>query len=210
MSVEAATYIAQLDPTNPPGGGPKSEGDDHLRLLKATLKATFPNIGAAAVSATTTELNGVVGLTSPVQAQLDGKAPLASPALTGLPTAPTAAGGIGSTQLATTAFVQAAVAAVNATTGLARSTNAAASFIVGAGQIVAATNTGAVAVTFPAAPTVGTGAGVHFENGRIDNTVDLGANGIKGPNGNVVTGVVTVDQVGPVLWFWYGDYWRAA
>jgi len=39
------------------------------------------------------------------------KAPLASPAFTGTPTAPTAAGGTNNTQIATTAFVQAAIAA---------------------------------------------------------------------------------------------------
>jgi len=43
---------------------------------------------------------------------LAAKAPLASPALTGTPTAPTATAGTSSTQLATTAFVAAAVAAV--------------------------------------------------------------------------------------------------
>lgn len=43
---------------------------------------------------------------------LTAKAPLASPALTGTPTAPTATAGTSSTQLATTAFVAAAVAAV--------------------------------------------------------------------------------------------------
>jgi len=42
---------------------------------------------------------------------LGQKAPLASPALTGAPTAPTAAAGTSTTQLATTAFVQAAIAA---------------------------------------------------------------------------------------------------
>ena len=41
---------------------------------------------------------------------LDLKAPLASPALTGVPTAPTAAAGTSSTQLATTAFVNAEIA----------------------------------------------------------------------------------------------------
>jgi len=40
------------------------------------------------------------------------KAPLASPALTGTPTAPTAAGGTNTTQLANTAFVQTALAAL--------------------------------------------------------------------------------------------------
>ncbi|MGF0334526.1 phage tail protein [Ectopseudomonas toyotomiensis] len=40
------------------------------------------------------------------------RAPLASPALTGVPTAPTAAAGTNTTQLATTGFVQAAIAAI--------------------------------------------------------------------------------------------------
>ena len=46
-----------------------------------------------------TDLNTALGL----------KAPLASPALTGTPTAPTAAQGTNTTQIATTAFVQANV-----------------------------------------------------------------------------------------------------
>lgn len=43
-----------------------------------------------------------------LQSSLDAKAPLASPALTGTPSAPTAAAGTSTTQLATTAFVQTA------------------------------------------------------------------------------------------------------
>lgn len=46
------------------------------------------------------------------QTALDLKAPLASPALSGTPTAPTAAPGTNTTQLSTTAFVQAALAAL--------------------------------------------------------------------------------------------------
>lgn len=75
-----------------------------------TLPATT-SIGT--VSAT--EIGYIDGVTSSVQTQLDGKlstsvaastyAPLASPALTGAPTAPTAAGGTNTTQIATTAFV---------------------------------------------------------------------------------------------------------
>jgi hypothetical protein len=42
-----------------------------------------------------------------LQTALDAKAPLASPALTGTPTAPTPANGTNTTQLATTAFVRA-------------------------------------------------------------------------------------------------------
>jgi hypothetical protein len=45
-------------------------------------------------------------------ADLALKAPLASPALTGTPTAPTAAGGTNTTQVSTTAFVAAAIAAL--------------------------------------------------------------------------------------------------
>ncbi len=46
-----------------------------------------------------------------LQAALDAKAPLASPAMTGTPSAPTAIAGTNTTQVATTAFVQAAIVA---------------------------------------------------------------------------------------------------
>lgn len=61
----------------------------------ATLLARANHTGTQAIST-------VTGL----QTALDAKAPLASPALTGTPTAPTAAGGTNTTQVATTAFVQ--------------------------------------------------------------------------------------------------------
>lgn len=41
MSVEAATFIADLQPTNPPATDPRSQGDDHLRLIKSVLQNTF-------------------------------------------------------------------------------------------------------------------------------------------------------------------------
>ena len=63
-----------------------------------------------------TELGYLDGVTSAIQTQIDGKlgtstaastyAPLASPALTGTPTAPTAAANTNTTQIATTAYVQ--------------------------------------------------------------------------------------------------------
>jgi len=66
-----------------------------------------------------TEIGYVDGVTSAIQTQLDSKlatatasstyAPLASPALTGTPTAPTATAGTSTTQVATTAFVGTAV-----------------------------------------------------------------------------------------------------
>jgi len=67
-----------------------------------------------------TELGYLDGVTSAVQTQLDAKlatataastyAPLASPALTGVPTAPTAAANTNTTQVATTAYVQTEIA----------------------------------------------------------------------------------------------------
>ena len=52
--------------------------------------------------------DGVTAWTSLAYSSLPGgTAPLASPALTGVPTAPTAAAGTNTTQLATTAFVAA-------------------------------------------------------------------------------------------------------
>jgi len=64
------------------------------------------------LTATTTELNYVDGVTSGIQGQLNDKAPLASPELTGTPSAPTATPGTNSTQIATTAYADAAVAAL--------------------------------------------------------------------------------------------------
>jgi hypothetical protein len=58
MSLESATYISDLVVTNPTSSDPKSQGDDHLRLLKSTIKATFPSI-TGIVTKSHTELNTV-------------------------------------------------------------------------------------------------------------------------------------------------------
>jgi hypothetical protein len=71
---------------------------------------------APSSTVSSTELGYLDGVTSSIQTQLDSKlatstasstyAPLASPALTGVPTAPTAAANTNTTQIATTAYVQ--------------------------------------------------------------------------------------------------------
>lgn len=53
--------------------------------------------------------NHVINNIDGLQDALDAKAPLASPALTGTPTAPTAGAGTNTTQIATTAFVKASI-----------------------------------------------------------------------------------------------------
>jgi len=65
---------------------------------------------------TTTELNYVDGVTSAIQTQLNNKAPLASPTLTGNPIAPTQLVADNSTRIATTAYadVSASIAANSA------------------------------------------------------------------------------------------------
>jgi len=47
MGLEAASFLNDLVTTNPAGTDGKSQGDDHLRLLKTVLKATFPGMTAA-------------------------------------------------------------------------------------------------------------------------------------------------------------------
>jgi hypothetical protein len=99
---------------------------------RATLGATSPADVASAVAAlvdsspatlnTLNELATALGddpnFAATVTAALGQKAPLASPALTGVPTAPTADPGTNTTQLATTAFIQAAIAAIAAAAGI--------------------------------------------------------------------------------------------
>jgi len=44
MAVESATYVDGLNPAYPAGGEPIAQGDDHLRLIKQTIKNTFPTL----------------------------------------------------------------------------------------------------------------------------------------------------------------------
>lgn len=59
-----------------------------------------------ATGVTATEFDYLDGVTSAIQTQINAKAALSSPSFTGTPTAPTAASGTNTTQIATTAFVQ--------------------------------------------------------------------------------------------------------
>lgn len=85
----------------------------------ATAANVLTNLGITAttaelnvldgIMASVTELNYTHGVTSNIQTQLNAKASLASPALTGTPTAPTAAAETSTIQIATCEFVQSAV-----------------------------------------------------------------------------------------------------
>lgn len=149
MGLETASYISGLNPLWPLGADFKSAGDDHLRLIKGVLQTQFPNFGTAApMNASIVELNYMVGVTSLVQSQLNLKAPLAGPALTGVPTTPTASPGTGGTQIASNAYADAAVAVE---TGRA----------TGAEGILSSAKANLASPAFtgtPTAPTAGTGS----------------------------------------------------
>jgi len=85
---------------------------DGTTAIAPNLTAGSWKVGGTAITATGAELNYVDGVTSAIQTQMDTKAPLASPALTGTPTAPNAATGTNTTQIATTAFVEDAKTAI--------------------------------------------------------------------------------------------------
>ena len=63
--LETATYIDGLVATNPTSVDSLAQADDHLRLTKSTIKATFPNV-TGAITSTHTELNALDGYTGTV------------------------------------------------------------------------------------------------------------------------------------------------
>lgn len=66
MALETGTYISDLNSANPVGSDSLGAADDHLRLIKSLILATFPNI-TGAVTPTHTELNYVDGVTSALE-----------------------------------------------------------------------------------------------------------------------------------------------
>lgn len=63
MALETGTYINSLVASNPVSTDGIAQADDHMRLIKSTVKATFPNI-TGAVNADHTEINVLDGITS--------------------------------------------------------------------------------------------------------------------------------------------------
>jgi len=86
MALETGTYINSLNAANPAATDGLSQADDHLRLIKSTIKATLPNLdaavtateddlniltGASAAGVSAAELQHVNGVTSAIQTQLN-------------------------------------------------------------------------------------------------------------------------------------------
>lgn len=92
MALESATYINDLNAANPAATDGLAQADDHFRLIKGAVKATFPNVSgaitathgaldaaatfAASITASAAEINvldGIsAGLTSAELSVLDG------------------------------------------------------------------------------------------------------------------------------------------
>ena len=69
MPLETAQYINQLDAANPLGSDPIAAGDDHIRLVKSAVKATFPNI-TGPVNLTQAQINGLPAEIDAVEASV--------------------------------------------------------------------------------------------------------------------------------------------
>lgn len=63
MGLESGTYINSLNAANPVATDGLAEADNHLRLIKATIKSTFPSV-TGAITATQTEINTLDGITA--------------------------------------------------------------------------------------------------------------------------------------------------
>jgi hypothetical protein len=188
--------------------------------------ATTAFVKAAVTAATTgvASFNGRTGAVLLTTADITGAggAILASPAFTGTPTAPTASPSTNTTQLATTAFVQAAVAAISAGVTTWNGRNGAVTMttadITGAGgapinnagltgiptapTAAPAVNTTQIATTaYVTAAIAAVGAGVTSFNGR-NGAVNLQANDLSAVGGALLsspafTGVPSAPTAAP-------------
>ncbi len=66
MALETGNHISDLNAANPVSTDGLAQADDHLRLIKWTILASFPNI-TGAMTATHTILNGLDGRVSAIE-----------------------------------------------------------------------------------------------------------------------------------------------
>ena len=152
MTIETARYPNHLNETLPPQSDIVREGAGHLRLLKTVVKTTFPNLGGA-WHATQTEANYIVGVTSPIQAQLDSKGAIAGQTWTGAHVF----SGTATLPAATTigAVTAAELAHLSGVTSPIQTQFAAKASLNGATYTGAHDYSGASSVTLPAATSIG-------------------------------------------------------
>lgn len=145
---------------------------------KSLLALTKADVGLSNVD-NTSDLNKPISTAT--QTALDLKAPLLSPALTGTPTAPTATAGTNTTQIATTAFVTAAIAALGSGSAMTVTTIASANVNPAVDNTCYIMDTGGVTrtITLPASCPAGFRLTVNANAGQVTIL----------SNGNVIDGV---------------------
>lgn len=89
-----------------------TDNDGKVDAAEVADAAPWAGITGKPTSFTPSSHSHSIAQITGLQTALDAKAPLASPALSGSPTAPTATAGTNTTQIATTAFVAAAIGAL--------------------------------------------------------------------------------------------------
>lgn len=89
-----------------------TDNDGKVDAAEVADAAPWAGITGKPTSFTPSTHSHSIAQVTGLQTALDAKAPLASPALTGSPTAPTATAGTNTTQIATTAFVASAIGAL--------------------------------------------------------------------------------------------------
>lgn len=125
-----------------------------------------------------------------------------SSVLGGTPTAPTAPTGTSTTQIATTAFVQDAIAGVNASSAMPTLTiSSSTSINASSGQHIVATNAAQSEVVMPPSPVAGNLIWVTFTNGRYDNVINF--NGKK--HMGLSDATMTVDAINATVQWRYID-----
>jgi hypothetical protein len=173
MGIETATYLDDLNASLPAGTDDRSEGDNHIRLLKSVLQNTFPNI-TGAVTVTQSDLNNIGTFASSTGETWTGTHDFTGATIT----VPTQTAGDNTTKAASTAFVTAAVS--GATAGSAPTL----SVVTGTTQTAVAnthyvlTNASATTVTLPGSPSAGDEVWVSVSNGRVDNVIAGGGSDI--------------------------------
>ena len=92
-------------------------GNNTTRIATTAFTAAAITAGLASYATSSSVTTAVADATTAFNTALDAYAPLASPTLTGTPTAPTPASTTNTQQLATTAFVQTVISGITTTGG---------------------------------------------------------------------------------------------